>query len=82
MHLKYIIVCAILLSVATVIYTNIDTEVRVDSQFTRTGIIDRKEKNEPIIREAYVAQPIPPEEPPQSEVKKLTKANDNLGYEV
>lgn len=80
MHLRYIVICAVLLSVATVIYINIDTEAEVDSQLTRAGILDIKEKNEPVIYATQIVLPISTRESIQIGAKKLTELNKTSGY--
>ncbi len=80
MHLKYIIICAVLFFAIVVIYSNIDTEAEIDSQLVRVDTFDTKEKLEPMIHEVHIAPQIPIRESIQTNVEKLVELNGSFDY--
>lgn len=82
MHFKYIVICAILLFVMIGLYVNINTdmETEVDLQFVGTGILDVKEKHEPVIHTAQVVLPTPTKKIIQIGMEELTELSKNSDY--
>ena len=82
MHLKYIVICSILLFVMIGVYANINTdmETEVDLQFVSADILDVKEKHEPVIHTAQVVLPTPTKKIIQISMEELAKLNENLDY--